>query len=57
MKKYGIKRLKDFPDHVKDSCYVITEYGHTMFPEDVIKKLNDLERLLSEKHSSNCRES
>lgn len=30
--------------------YFITEHGHTMFPEDVIKKLNDAE-IIREKHA------
>jgi hypothetical protein len=49
-KKYKIKRLKDFPEHCKESCYAITEYGHTLFPSDVVKKLNELEFLLKQRH-------
>jgi hypothetical protein len=45
--EYKIKRLKDFPDHTKESCYAITEDGHTMFPSDVVRKLRDSDKVLN----------
>lgn len=49
-KKYKIKRLKSFPAHCKNCCYAITEYGHIMLPEDVVRKLNNLETLLKRRN-------
>lgn len=43
--KYKFKRVSEFPEHVKGACYAITDHGHTMFPEDVTRKLNQIEQL------------
>lgn len=44
--KYKFKRIDQLPQHIQGNCYVITDDGHTMFPDDVAKRLNDLERAL-----------
>ena len=46
--KYKAKKLKDFPEHCKESCYAITDNGHTMLPDDVVNRLNDADKILNE---------
>ena len=41
--KYKFKKINQLPEHIQGNCYVITVDGHTMFPDDVAKRLNDLE--------------
>lgn len=44
--RYKFQKVDEFPDHVKSVCYAIKEHGHTMFPDDVVRRLNDLEKAL-----------
>ena len=55
--KYKIKRVGDFPEHVKGCCYAITDNGHTMLPEDVVRRLNDANKILKENSTSTNTES
>jgi len=55
--KYKIKRIDDFPEHVKGACYAILDNGHTMLPEDVIRRLNDANKLLQENSTSTNKQS
>lgn len=50
--KYKFKRLEQFPEHVRGGCYAITDDGHTVFPEDVTMKLNQLEKILKDRASA-----
>ena len=38
-RKYWFRMVDDYPEHVRGNCYAILNHGHTMFPDDVIRRI------------------
>lgn len=48
IKRYKYRMVSKFPEHVRGNCYAILDHGHTMFPDDVVRRLELMESKIKE---------